>query len=47
MLRRLCWLREMGMLRAHITVIDSSLAKHQQHMIKEKYPYIEFAPAIE
>lgn len=45
-LRRFSWLREMGMLRAHITVINSSLTKRQQRMITQKYPYIEFAPTI-
>ena len=43
-LRRFCWLHEMGLLRAHLTVLDSSLSDRQKCMIVKKYPYIEFEP---
>lgn len=41
-LRRLCWLREMGLLRLRLTVTDSKLNRQQKNMITEKYPYIRF-----
>lgn len=44
-LRRFCWLHEMGLLRAHLTVLDSSLTDRQKRMIAKKHPYIEFETA--
>ena len=41
-IRRFCWLCEMGLLRAHLRVIDSNLSEKQKRMIEKKYPYIEF-----
>lgn len=44
-LRRLCWLQEMGLLRVRLTILNSSLSDRQKHMIVVKYPYIEFESA--
>lgn len=42
LLRRLCWLREMGLLQFRLTVLDSSLSQSQQKLITKKFPYIDF-----
>lgn len=41
-LRRVCWLCEMGLLRARLIVLDSGLNQRQQQMICRRYPYITF-----
>ena len=42
LLRRFCWLRDMGLLRCELTVLDSSLNTAQQYYIRQRYPYIHF-----
>lgn len=42
-LRRFCWLREMGLLGCDLTVLDSELNPVQQHYIRQRYPYIHFS----
>lgn len=41
-LRRFCWLSEMGLIRAKLIVLNSGLNPRQQQMICRRYPYIEF-----
>lgn len=41
-LRRFCWLRELGLTRCELTVIDSGLNSAQQIYIRQRYPYIHF-----
>lgn len=42
-IRRFCCLRELGLIRADLTVLDSGLNRGQQHYIQRKYPYIHFS----
>lgn len=41
-LRRFCWLRELGMTRCELTVINSTLNRAQRDYIRNRYPYIHF-----
>ena len=41
-IRRFCLLREMGLLRFELTVMDSTLNPRQQRYIRRKFPYIHF-----
>ena len=41
-IRRFCCLRELGLTRADLTVLDSGLNRRQQHYIQARYPYIQF-----
>lgn len=42
-IRRFCRLRELGLTRSDLTVLDSSLNGTQQRYIQRKYPYIKFS----
>ncbi len=42
-IRRFCRLRELGLTRADLTVLDTHLNKKQQRCIQTKYPYITFS----
>ena len=41
-IRRFCWLREMGLTRARLTILDSGLNAAQRRFIRRRYPYIHF-----
>lgn len=41
-IRRFCRLRELGLTRSSLTVLDSGLTLRQQHYIRKRYPYIQF-----
>lgn len=41
-MRRFCWLRELGMTRCELTLIDSGLNKTQRGYIRQRYPFIHF-----
>ncbi len=44
-IRRFCRLRELGLTKANLTVLDSSLNAHQRRAIRKRYPYIHFCTA--
>lgn len=41
-IRRFCRLRELGLTRSNLTVLDSKLSVRQQLVIQKRYPYIRF-----
>ena len=41
-IRRFCRMRQMGLTRSELTVLDSALTNHQQQLIQKRYPYIRF-----
>lgn len=41
-IRRFCRLRELGLTRSDLAVLDSGLNPRQQRYIQRKYPYIKF-----
>lgn len=42
-IRRYCYLREMGLACGELTVLDSKLNRKQQQYIQTRYPYITFS----
>ncbi len=43
LLRRYCWLRDLGFVRCRIVLLDSALSPQEQKALTEHYPGVAFA----